>query len=341
VGNRSFFFEDSSRDLSCGSGKRILLTEVWYPADPSAASLPENRVEDFLLGRAAEVAAALDGGLEEVNNLPTGSYRDATLRSDAPPLPMLFFSHGFMSNRFQSFTMASYLASHGYLVVAPDHICESKVTLTPTQVVQGSPLQLFTSLPVRVTDLRFLVKLFAENTPSPFGGRVDTSRIGLWGHSWGGLTASECIKVETRARALLQIASYGLYGVPPTLRAPSMYFWGKEEKVMSYFRSQHDSFIAAMPRPKYELEFFDTGHFAFSDLCEVIPSFQTNTNGCGTETRASGSGSFTNPPHDTLHAVLNAYATAFFGASFFGLSELRGYLSDNHFPAMMEYRVQR
>jgi len=339
VGNRSYFFTDATRELSCGDGKRVLLTEVWYPAADNAMDYPENYLEDFFLGRIDEVREALGEQAGDMNNLPTGSYRGAPLHPDAGKLPVLFFSHGFMSNRFQNFTMADYLASHGYIVVAPDHICNSVVTLTPTAVVLGTPLSMITTLPERIADMSFLMDVFEQQPPELFAGHIDTARFAIWGHSFGGLTATEVAKREPRVKALLQLASFGFPFVPDTVTAPSMYFWGKQDKVMRMFKAFHYQLIAKMPPPKMELEFFNTGHFAFSDLCDFVGTLGAHGNGCGTETRIGGDGTVTNPDHDKLHGVLDPYATAFFGAALYGLAPLEEYLAENHFPGMMEYQV--
>jgi hypothetical protein len=94
-----------------------------------------------------------------------------------------------------------------------------------------------------------------------------------------------------------------------------------------------------MPKPTYELEFFNTGHFAFSDLCLFVPPLAANGNGCVREKKIGSDEFFDNPPHDKLHRVLNAYATAFFGSVFFGYDELATYLEDNQWPGMMQYFV--
>ena len=341
VGNTSFFFEDTTRPLSCAPGNRVLLTEVWYPAADGSDSLPENYITDFFLGRTDEIEQALrDAGIDpedELNDLPTGSYRDAPLHPDATAMPILVFSHGFSSNRFQNFTMADFLASHGYLVIAPDHICNSQVTLTPDDVVLMSPLNALVTLSERQGDVSFLVDVLLDNPPAMFAGRLDTESIGFWGHSFGGVTVTEQFKRDLRVDALVQLASFGFPGVPDEVTGPSLYFYGYQDKWMHPFKSWHDTLIQQMPTPKMEAVFFGTGHFAFSDLCRFSPVLADGGNGCGAETRIGSDELFTNPDHDALHAVLNAYTTAFFGAAFFGYAELAHYLGDNHFPGMMDY----
>jgi pimeloyl-ACP methyl ester carboxylesterase len=345
VGNASFFFTDESRPLGCGPGRRVLLTEVWYPAVDNADDWPENYIEDFFLGRMDEVEAALEAaGLdpgEELADLPTGSYRGAPLHPDAPPMPVLVFSHGFSSNRFQNYTMAGYLASHGYLVVAPDHICNSVVTLTPDEAVVIHPLSTPFSLAQRKGDMQFLMDVFADDPPEMFAGRLAANQIGIWGHSFGGITVAETIKIDARPGAVLQLAAFAFpfLPVPDDETAPSMYYWGKQDKWMHPFRAWHDKFVDEMPPPKYQLEFFDTGHFAFSDLCLYVPQLAAHGNGCIAEKKIGSDELFTNPDHDALHGVLDPYAVAFFGSALLGYDELAEFLAVNHNPDMMEYQT--
>jgi len=343
-GNTTFFFEDTERPLSCGEGNRWLMTEVWYPAAGNAAEWEENWMHDFWLDRLDEVEQAIiDMGQNPddlILDVPTGSYRDAPLNPDAPPMPVLVFSHGFSSNRFQNYTMANYLASHGYLVVAPDHICNSVVTLTPDDVVTNAPLNIFLTLGERKGDVSFLLDVMTENPPEMFAGRIDNEHLGFWGHSFGGITVTEEVKIDLRVSAMLQMASFGIPIVPEDVTAASMYFWGREDKWMHLFEGFHDTLIEQMPRPKFELEFPDTGHFAFSDLCTYNIPLAEDGNGCGTETRIGSTETFTNPTPEEIHKVLNPYAVAFFGAAFFDYAELWDYLAEDHFPDMMEYFPQ-
>jgi dienelactone hydrolase len=339
-GNTTFFFEDTSRQLKCAEGNRWLMVEVWYPGKDGDYTT-ENRTYDFFLDRRDEVEQALlDAGMtpeEELNDLPTGSYRDIPLSPDAGPMPMIFFSHGFSGNRFQNYTMSAYLASHGYVVVTADHTCNSSVTLTPTDVILFDIGSLFYTLGERKDDIVFLIDQFTTEPPEMFEGRLDNDKVLLWGHSFGGLTVTEVFKYETRAKGLLQMAVFGFPPLPVTVTAPSMYFWGKQDKWMFLFEGWHDQIIAQAPTPKYELEFFDTGHFAFADMCQYSPNLAVNGNGCGTESRIGGGGNFTNPDPILMHEVLNAYATAFFGAALFDYDELWEYLDENHWPEMFEY----
>lgn len=344
VGNTSLVFEDASRDLSCGQGKRRLVVEIWYPAAEEALSGPENHLTDFFLDQREEVIAILKalGELPEEGPLedpPTGSYRDAPVHAEAGPMPVLVFSHGFQSNRFQNYTMANYLASHGYLVAAPDHTCNAKVAPLPEGVIQFSASNVFLSIFERMADVSFLIDVFTQRPPGMFQGRIDLEHIGFWGHSFGGITVTEQVKHDHRVSAMLQLASFGLPvpEVPEECTAASMYLWGRQDKIMAPYKGWHDAVIDQMPLPKYTLEVFDAGHFAFSDLCLISGKLAAHGDGCGWGTRIGTGEPFENPDHASMHKVLNAYATAFLGASFFGYPELTDFLATNHFPEMIDY----
>jgi len=335
VGNASFILEDVARPMGCGAGHRRLVTEVWYPAAEEAVGWPENFVSDFMLNQ--EEAARERFGEESLTDLPTGSFRDAPLHPGAAAMPILIFSHGFSSNRFQNFTMANHLASRGFLVVAPDHTCNAMIAPLPDGPVFFSFADIPFSLWERIADIRFLIEVFSARPPEMFECRLDTERIGLWGHSFGGITAIETVKVEPRVSAMLQLAAFGFPGVPADLDLPSMYMWGEQDKMMGPFVSLHDGIIDAMPTPKYVLNFFDTGHFAFSDLCRFAAVIAEFGDGCGSGTRIGTGEPYENPDHETLHAILNPYAAAFFLSAFYRNAESVAYLKQNHSPDRIEY----
>ena len=337
VGNTTFILEDPSRALSCGPGNRRLVTEAWYPANERAYRWSEVWISDFMLDQAE--AAEERFGAEELIDFPTGSYRGAPLHPDAPPMPILIFSHGFSSNRFQNVTLSTYLASHGFLVVAPDHTCNAKIAPFPDGPVFFSILNSPISLFERIGDVRFLIDVFIESPPEMFDGRLDTEHVGIFGHSFGGLTVTETVKIEPRVSAMIQLAMFGFPWVPGSLATPTMYVYGLQDKIVDPFKALHEELIDLMPAPKYVLDFIDTGHFAFSDLCRFSTTLASIGDGCGSGTRICTGEPFENPDHDALHEALNSYTGAFFSAAFFGDPESVEYLKHNHFPGMVDYYV--
>src|SRR5262249_1352094 len=85
---------------------RTFATDVWYPIDPSTTDGKPNEYKlESLFGTLASIASP--------------ARRDATPL--AGTFPLVLFSHGFGGIRFQSYFVTERLASHGFVVVAPDH----------------------------------------------------------------------------------------------------------------------------------------------------------------------------------------------------------------------------
>ena len=332
AGNTSLFYEDVSRELACGSGSRALLTEFWYPA--AEGSDDENTVHDFFLGRWDEIAAA--GDPDSMVDLPTGSFRDVSVHDDAYNLPIVLFSHGLTSNRFQNYSLAAYLASHGYVVVSADHICESMITLTEDEVVFGTDTNPFSALDARLQDLPFLLDQIAESPPKLLEGRLDTSKIAVAGHSWGAVASMEILRDDGRPGALIQLAGFGFAPAPELDDLGTLSIWGREDGVMAQFEDWHDEVLDGLPPPIYELDFIDTGHFAFSDLCSFVPALAAE-DGCGIGERLATGEEFTNPSPAEVNEIVSAYAVAFLGAVLYEVPELEEWLTTNHFPERIEY----
>src|SRR5262252_3210326 len=93
------------------SRDRLLRTEIWYPAAESARGMPASPITDF-----DPVLAPLLGN----SHVPLTAVRDVPISRDAP-FPLIAFSHGNGGVRFQNTFQTERLASHGFVVVAPDH----------------------------------------------------------------------------------------------------------------------------------------------------------------------------------------------------------------------------
>lgn len=147
---------------------RILLTEIWYPADESARGEPPAPAGSYL---PPDLAFLADNA-----TLQLVAVRDVPL-ADGAPFPLVEFSHGSGGIRFQNTFQMEHLASHGFIVASPDHPGNTFFSSMGTQAEHAAN---------RPLDMSFLadelVRLSADPA-SDFSGWIDSSKgFGITGH---------------------------------------------------------------------------------------------------------------------------------------------------------------
>lgn len=261
-----------------------LVLEVWYPARPAAEDRADRYEEGFL---------GLDGA----------AYRDAPVDPRGAPFPVAAFSHGFGGIRFQSAYLMEFLASHGLVVVAPDHAGSTLLDLAPDEAAAVAVRR-----PRDISDAVDAVRDGAID-----GLDVDASQYAVIGHSFGAWTAlavgggildgaafEAVCEVEDRTacdffvgqhfnaddaaryatpdpRASVTVAlapgawyafsadGSGLSGV----RAP-LVLGGTRDSDLP-FETEAVPTYAALGAPKAFGALLGAGHWGFSNMCDLIP----------------------------------------------------------------------
>ena len=139
VGVRTFTIEDSSRTGVMEAGEsdtRQLLLRAWYPAEKVAESpVPYASSEELdvtFAGMAGQFGMPRFF-FSHINLVPSHSYANAAVLEGDTPLPVVFFSHGYMSYGAQNSVLMETLASHGYLVIAVTHPYDAAPVLSVGQ----------------------------------------------------------------------------------------------------------------------------------------------------------------------------------------------------------------
>jgi predicted dienelactone hydrolase len=282
--------EDRVDPLDPRQRSREVMAQLWYPASPAP-------------GRPlAPYAPPGETAVLEANypdDIPDGAFAATThSRLRAPVLPgthkVVFFHHGICAFRTDTTTVNEQLASLGFIVVALANTHESPAVEFPDGRVEttadpsfcatgGAPFTpenqaiLNRLLGVRVADSRFVLDQLdrinrgvnpdASGRPLPRGlaRSMDTSRVGIFGHSFGGGTAAAVMHADPRF-----VAGVNLDGlvVGPVVRA------GLDRPFLVLGSSYHEpaqdeSWAEFLPRLTgwhRWLRMNDAGHYRFMDL---------------------------------------------------------------------------
>jgi dienelactone hydrolase len=305
---------------------RTQLTEVWYPAAESARGQEPAPAESYLPeGQEALAANA---------TIPLVGVRNAELAGDAP-FPLIAFSHGNGGIRFQNVFQCEHLASHGYVVVAPDHQFNTVFDIDQSRQAEVAI--------ARPRDIRFLLDSFADfsdDAGSPFEGWVDTATgFGVTGHSFGAYTALAAANQDDRIVAVMPLT----YGVPvsDTYAAATFLMLGTEDQTIflegnANIRATYEQ----VPRPRFIAEIVDAGHYSFTFACQVGLAGPWDFDGCGDSTRLGDGSPLTFIDDMRVWDIVNGYSAAFFGRYIKGIEEYDTTLATNLDPAVTLYTAE-
>ncbi|MBI3786209.1 MAG: prolyl oligopeptidase family serine peptidase [Deltaproteobacteria bacterium] len=215
---------------------RVLVTDVWYPA---AAGTWKN------------------------DNRPGGQLK-VPLASGLHNLPLVLFSHGSCGFSEQSIFLMRRLASWGFIVAAPPHPGNT----TSEYVICETPEQLQDSFVNRPADIVFVTdQLLAlnEDPASFFYGAIDPTRVGMSGHSYGGLTTLRVLARDARFVAGLALAPVvdGIESETASITQPLMIQVGTLDDLLGNGRKGYDLTMGV----RYRVEIDRMGHTPFSDFC--------------------------------------------------------------------------
>jgi pimeloyl-ACP methyl ester carboxylesterase len=288
VGRTVYHWIDSSRLEALSDQKsahRELLVYIWYPAEPQAntekaAYLPHFELIEATVGE-TELKKDLGGAYTAVKagSLRSHSIENAKISSARKQYPLLIFSHGFGETSLMYAGLLEDLASHGYVVAAIEHPYDASCVVFPDgrsvpfarerwasakQKPDGAVAYQIEQIPIRAADIGFVLRqlITLDKTArlgEPLAGHLDFDRIGVLGHSLGGMAAVRACEKGARFRACMnQDSDYkGVPFIPSapgvTIKQPFLFFASgskhqpapTEEQLarMKLTRAQYDSLV--------------------------------------------------------------------------------------------------
>ncbi|KAF7552500.1 hypothetical protein G7046_g7389 [Stylonectria norvegica] len=266
--------------------KRRVLVSVFWPIDHSRSCSIDK--EPYMPPRTSEAYGAVASSIGLANDtfstlelefcrVSTTKGCDANTKGSEYPLAV--FSTGAGNSRLLYTGLARSLASQGYVVVTVDHPYDSDIVEFPDgSVILGANIPENTTVlekatKVRADDLSFVVSQF-ENTSTRkslvngLPGKIDFSKIVLFGHSLGGAASAAAMLSDSRVRAGVDLD--GRFFEPALSK-------GLDKPFMLLGRPKHRAedatwaqFWKHLTGPKIELEVTGTVHGSFTDMPLLI-----------------------------------------------------------------------
>lgn len=264
VGRSTITITDATRN-------RPLTVDVWYPIDPQATGTPARYAFTPDIYTDSKVAIA-----------------DAAV-APGGPFPLVIYSHGSGGIRYIASYFTERLASHGFVVAAPDHTGNTAVERITNTSAAGEVTAYNRPLDVSAVIDGLLTP--ADDAAKRLAAAVDADRIGVSGHSFGGYTAlamasghtgpGGTTKPDPRVKAVVAMApASGLLSDPElaAIKVPTMLIVGTNDVTTPLDPQTTRPFSLITASPTYKVELKDAGHNSFTDLCSYGPALRALPN---------------------------------------------------------------
>ena len=258
--------------------KYNLTTAFWYPTLEKPSSYTYDMGND-----SAESMVAADSALAKTEKL----------------FPIIFFAHGAYGCGLNSAFFKEYVASRGYIVVSPDYYdmgppnftrqmaaCRIKEgnVVSNLRVLQAAldmkqwendreqAIQYLTKYRYKPTAFLINEVLALNAAPdSRFYQRIDEGKIGMMGHSLGGLTtigmigAYQFTDPRIKAALLFSAPTFPFEETAGQVSIPTMSMVGDNDEPMLRPDISRRAFYDLTSSPKYYLVLENADHLAFTD----------------------------------------------------------------------------
>jgi len=277
--------------------RRELVVWIWYPsaAGPSAAAM-----DDYM---PAPWRAAFEQGsnimtllTRDLSKVHTHSARNPEVSPQQRAYPVVILRGGASANVMNYSTLAEDLASHGYVVVGVDAPYRTNAVVFPDgRVMRRTPENnpelcvgqqgarcIDKLLAAWTADIAFVLdrleRLNAASASGKLAGRLDMTRVGVFGHSFGGAQAAQFCSEDSRCKAGIDVDGALLGSVIRAgIRQPFMFLLSDHSRESDaesrQIKANIQSIYDRLPRDgRLRIAIRGANHFLFSDDGALLKS---------------------------------------------------------------------
>jgi predicted dienelactone hydrolase len=242
--------------------------EIWYPAQLGSEAGKTKATYDLSSWLPPSDRTKIPASDNEPQ--PCNCYRDLPIDTAHGPYPPVIFVHGLASFRTGSLTTMTQWASRGFIVLAADHLGNYLLDFTASLCGGGGSGALgdmngdvdaeLAAINAKSGDFAFL------------GTSVDTSRVGIGGHSMGAMTVSAA-STKPNVQVVILMAELGGSPVPASSSLKQVLVVGGMIDTVTQWSADLSAYQGS-PMPKRLVGITGGDHLDVTDICS-----QTNAKG--------------------------------------------------------------
>jgi dienelactone hydrolase len=288
------------------ASKRKLAVWIWYPA----GSTSENTPARYLPGawqRAREQDMGIGAGFftQNLSNVHAHAFENVPIADSSRPFPVIVMQPGLGPIASDYTTFAEDLTSRGYVVVAstPAYSANTvafldgevifrsdRATVPDSAGYDEAKARLDELILTWAADNQFVMdqlqRIDQSDPDGRFTGKLNLSKIGLFGHSFGGASAAETCHLDARCKAGVDLdgTPYGDV-VKNGLSQPFLFLWSQTADPTSRgdmeTAQEVRSILGKSSGKIYQFEVEGMRHFNFSDYAVEYQPVLKLTGGLG------------------------------------------------------------
>lgn len=296
IGTTSYALVDNSRKEPLSPNPndyRELLIQIWYPAQVSGKEQLASYARGAEIGIKEMIAAVTEKPISTfsyIDTLKSNAYLQAPVAEAKKSYPVLIFSSGGGGPAVTNTALIEDLASHGYIVVGMNYPYSTDPVAFPDgRIIRR--VDTISHLATReerhaargieqqkaVDDIAFvltqLTRINQHDEQNILTGALDLDHIGIFGHSFGGSTATQACRDLPQCKTGVNIDGRLWTTKEPTkgFSKPFMFIvTPHSDETLNPIRALY----ADMKTPAYYADIKDAEHFSFADFFVIASGFK-------------------------------------------------------------------